>query len=324
MTEDRDFDDAFEALLAGRPSAAAAPGLVAFAAGARACTARPGRASAELAELIATGRLTNAPLTDKGDPAVRPVSKATGPAHAQVSGLPKRRPRMLITNVIAAGVAKFAAAGAVAHASAGVVITVAAVTGVGAAGALPAAAQNGFNTAISALTGEEQSTEALENTDEGAIEKVATADDGTTTLAGDPAPEGGAAGEGEDPEDESEGLEEGSEEDSSEGDDDKVTKNEAAQDDYKNYGQQVKARVHAANEARKDEKADAKTAAADLRAAAKAQRAGAEADEERAEEAEEAEEAAEEAEDDAEGAEDGAEDRDSKQGQGGSDDGSDD
>ncbi len=140
MTGDRSIDETFEALLAGRP-APAGGSLAAFTAGVRR-SAAPGRASAELAELITTGL-----LTDATRPAAA-VSGATGPA-LQASGPPKWRPRM-ITDVIAGALAKIATAGTMTHAAAGTTLVVAGVVGAGAAGALPETLQEQVAAAFSA------------------------------------------------------------------------------------------------------------------------------------------------------------------------------
>src|SRR5690349_367809 len=58
-TDDDALEAAFEAFLAGRSAPPAAEGLVAFADGVRATAARPPRPSAALAELLATGLLTD-------------------------------------------------------------------------------------------------------------------------------------------------------------------------------------------------------------------------------------------------------------------------
>ncbi|SDN49583.1 hypothetical protein [Geodermatophilus sp. DSM 45219] len=103
---------AFEACLAGRPVPDGAAGLAAFTDAVRAGATEPGRPNAALAELLVTGLLV---------PTQEP-SRGTAGRPARTS---RKRPRMLITTLVA----KFAAAGAVAKAAAGTGVVVVALTG---------------------------------------------------------------------------------------------------------------------------------------------------------------------------------------------------
>lgn len=87
-----------------------------------------------VAAIVKAARL----IPDKGDPVVRPASKAHGPGW-QVSGLPKwRRTRVMLTQLFATLTAKIAA---------GAVAAVAATSGLAVAGALPDPAQQAVSDA---------------------------------------------------------------------------------------------------------------------------------------------------------------------------------
>ncbi|MGY1739222.1 MULTISPECIES: hypothetical protein [unclassified Blastococcus] len=110
--------EAFEAALAGRPAPAGAEALTAFTAAVRAEATAPGRPNAALAELLATGLLTDPSRTTVGRP-----------AHSS-----RKRPRMILSTLAA----KFAAAGAVAKAAtAGGAVAAVALTGAATAQVLP-------------------------------------------------------------------------------------------------------------------------------------------------------------------------------------------
>jgi hypothetical protein len=132
--------------------------LTAFTDAVRACTTTPGRPNAALAELLATGL-----LTDQSDPSTRTTGH---PARAS-----RRRPRMLLSTLTA----KLAAAGVAAKA--------AAATGV------VAIALTGAATTVT-LAGSEDTTPAVEST--GTAEEPG---DTSTSTTGDGAPEDGAPGE---------------------------------------------------------------------------------------------------------------------------------
>src|SRR4029453_14809885 len=72
--DDSAVEDAFEALLAGRPAPEGAAGLAAFTMAVRTRATRPGRPNAALAELLATGL-----LTDQSSPSARTARTAGSP-----------------------------------------------------------------------------------------------------------------------------------------------------------------------------------------------------------------------------------------------------
>ena len=138
------LDDAFDAYLAGRPVPDEAAPLVEFADAVREMSSRPGRPSAGLVELLATGLLTGA-----ADVPAAPVP----PLREAATALPARRTgRSRMFTVLAAAIAKFASAGAVAHATAGVGVALVTVSSAGAAGVLPSSVQDGVATTIEAVT----------------------------------------------------------------------------------------------------------------------------------------------------------------------------
>ncbi len=148
--DDRASEDAFEALLAGRPAPGGAAGLAAFTGAVRGAAAAPGRPSAALADLLSTGL-----LTDQSSPSTRTAPTA---GTERSRGRTRRR----FTVIVPVLIAKFLSAGAVAQAAAGAGVVVVVVTGAGTAGVLPGDAQ----TAFADLTGIEQSEEDPETTGE--------------------------------------------------------------------------------------------------------------------------------------------------------------
>jgi hypothetical protein len=145
MTGDQ-LDEAFERFLAGRPVPAGGAAVVAFAEEVRQVAAQPGRPSAQLAELLATGLLTDLADTSAGSVAAVPV-----PAAQRAVGRPRRRRRKMI-GFLTAGLLKFASAGAIAQAATGVTVAVVGVTGAGAAGVLPGPVQSAVAGAVEFLT----------------------------------------------------------------------------------------------------------------------------------------------------------------------------
>ena len=142
--DDSAVEDAFEALLAGRPVPEGAAGLAAFTEAVRTSATRPGRPNAALAELLATGL-----LTDQSSPSVRTATSAGSASQRRPSRVrTRRRPAMIVTALIA----KFLSAGAVAQAATGATVAVVAFTGVGAVGALPDPVQDTFATVVSEIT----------------------------------------------------------------------------------------------------------------------------------------------------------------------------
>lgn len=136
--DDLAAEGAFEALLAGRAVPEEAAGLAAFAGAVRAGATQPGRPNAALAELLATGL-----LTDQSSPSTRTAVAA--------GNLPSRRPRVRrrrFAMIFPALLAKFLAAGAVAQAATGAGIVVVAFTGAGAAGVLGDDVQHTITSAV--------------------------------------------------------------------------------------------------------------------------------------------------------------------------------
>jgi hypothetical protein len=183
--EDSTVEDAFEALLAGRPVADEAAGLVAFTAAVRATATSPGRPSAALAELLATGRPTDqsSPSTVTAEPAPRP------------RGVRRRRRSTVLLPVF---LTKFLATGALAKAATGAGVAVVAFTGAGAVGVLPDPVQDTFSSIVGAETvSDETQTDvdedlttdgevADEETVEEPTEDDGTEDDGTEEETAEP------------------------------------------------------------------------------------------------------------------------------------------
>jgi uncharacterized membrane protein YgcG len=142
--DDSAVEDAFEALLAGRPVPEGAAGLAAFTGAVRTSATRPGRPNAALAELLATGL-----LTDQSSPSTRTARSAGSPPVRRSSRVRIRRRAAMIFPVL---IAKFLSAGAVAQAATGAGVVVVAFTGIGAAGALPTPVQDTFATVVETVT----------------------------------------------------------------------------------------------------------------------------------------------------------------------------
>jgi hypothetical protein len=138
--DDSAVEDAFEALLAGRPAPEEAAGLAAFTASVRATATSPGRPNAALAELLATGL-----LTDQSSPSARTARSAgTSPSRGT-----RTRNRRRFAMFFPALFAKLLSAGAVAQAATGAGIVLVAFTGAGVAGVLPGPVQNTFTSIVS-------------------------------------------------------------------------------------------------------------------------------------------------------------------------------
>jgi hypothetical protein len=133
--DDTAVEEAFEASLAGRPVAAEGAGVASFAAAVRATATRPGRPTAALAELLATGLLVDQP--------------APSPRAA-----PSRRRRRLAM-LFPALLAKLLSAGAVAQAATGAGVAVVVVCSAGAAGVLPGPVQETFSSIVGTGTTED-------------------------------------------------------------------------------------------------------------------------------------------------------------------------
>jgi hypothetical protein len=131
-------ENAFEAVLAGRPAPAGAVGFAAFTEAVRATATQPGRPNAALAELLANGL-----IVDQPSPSARTAKR--------------RRRRMWFFTAI---IAKIASAGAVAQAATGAGIVLVGFTTAGAAGVLPGPVQGTFTSVVSSVTGSDPTATA--------------------------------------------------------------------------------------------------------------------------------------------------------------------
>jgi hypothetical protein len=131
---------AFEALLAGRAVADEAPALAAFTGAVRASATQPGRPNAALAELLATGL-----LTDQSSPSTR-TAVAAGPLPSRRTRVRRRRFAMIFPVLLA----KLLSASALAQAATGATVVVVAVTGAGATGVLGEDVQDTLTSVIAA------------------------------------------------------------------------------------------------------------------------------------------------------------------------------
>jgi hypothetical protein len=132
--DDSAVEEAFEACLAGRVVPAAGTGLASFADAVRASATEPGRPSGALADLLATGLLTDLPS---------PSTRTARPARGR-----RRRIRMLLPALIA----KIASAGMAAKAATGAGIVIVGLTSAGFTGSLPDPAQHTFATVVDSVT----------------------------------------------------------------------------------------------------------------------------------------------------------------------------
>lgn len=174
--DDTAVEEAFEAYLAGRPVPEQAAALAVFSEAVRATATRPGRPNAALAELLATGL-----LTDQSSPSARTAQSAGVPPSRRA---PRTRNRRRFAMLFPALLAKILSAGAVAQAATGAGIVVVAVTGAGAVGVLPDPLQNTVAAAVETVSpfeltgGEDPATEdpAVEEpvTDEPVAEEPVT------------------------------------------------------------------------------------------------------------------------------------------------------
>jgi hypothetical protein len=160
--DDRAVEDAFEAYLAGRPVPEEAAGLAAFAGAVRATSTQPGRPSAALADLLATGL-----LTDQPSPSTRAARSAGSPPSRGNSRIRRRR---RFTMIFPALLAKFLSAGALAQAATGAGVVLVTVTGAGAAGVLPAPVQDGFASVVATVTPLEAPTSEEDPVEEPTVE----------------------------------------------------------------------------------------------------------------------------------------------------------
>ena len=143
--DDSAVEDAFEALLAGRPAPRGAAGLAAFTEAVRDSATSPGRPNAALAELLATGL-----LVDQSSPSARTARSAGAPP----SRASRNRIRRRFAVFFPALLAKLLSAGAVAQAATGATVVVVAFAGAGAVGVLPGPVQDTFTSIVSDETEE--------------------------------------------------------------------------------------------------------------------------------------------------------------------------
>ena len=146
--DDTAVEDAFEAFLAGRPAPEGGRQLelAAFAEAVRATATLPGRPNAALAELLATGL-----LTDQSSPSTRTAPSAGTPP-SRASRIRRRRRFAVFFPAL---IAKFLSAGAVAQAATGAGVVLVAFTGAGAAGVLPDPVQDTFTSVVGSETDDE-------------------------------------------------------------------------------------------------------------------------------------------------------------------------
>ena len=164
--DDLATEEAFEAFLVGRvvPEQAGSTfdGVAAFAGAVRASATQPGRPNAALAELLATGL-----LTDQSSPSTRTAGAAGSP--------PSRRARVRrrrFAMIFPALLAKLLSAGAVAQAATGAGVVLVVATGAGATGLLGSEVQDTITTVVGG--------DADETTDEVATQDETLVDDETT------------------------------------------------------------------------------------------------------------------------------------------------
>ena len=141
--DDRAVEDAFEAYLAGRPVLDEGAALASFGEAVRGTATQPGRPSAALAELLATGLLSDQPT-----PSTRTATSAGTPPRGPSRNRNRRRATMILPVLLA----KFLSAGAVAQAATGAGVLLVVVTGAGAAGVLPDPLQSTVAAAVETVT----------------------------------------------------------------------------------------------------------------------------------------------------------------------------
>jgi hypothetical protein len=176
--DDPAVEKAFEACLAGRPVPEGAAGLAAFTGAVRASASRPGRPNAALADLLATGL-----LTDQSAPSTRTARSAPRPT--AVRGRSRRRIAMFFPALLA----KILGAGAVAQAATGAGVALVALTGAGTAGVLPDPVQQTFATVVATVGFDVENPDATEGatstSDDGTADDAAAVTDDTTTATPD-------------------------------------------------------------------------------------------------------------------------------------------
>jgi hypothetical protein len=166
--DDLATEAAFEAFLVGRvvPEQAASTfdGVAAFAGAVRASATQPGRPNAALAELLATGL-----LTDQSSPSCR-TAGAAGSTPSRRARVRRRRFAMFFPALLA----KLLSAGAVAQAATGAGVVLVVATGAGATGLLGTDVQDTITAAVGADSGE-----ATTDGDTAVAGDAPTADSGT-------------------------------------------------------------------------------------------------------------------------------------------------
>jgi hypothetical protein len=140
--DDDAVEDAFEAYLAGRPVPGQGAGPAAFAEAVRATATQPGRPNAALAELLATGL-----LTDQSRTPARAARSAGAPPSRRA---PRVRRRRRFAMFFPALLAKILSAGAVAQAASGAGIVLVVATGAGATGLLGTDVQDTLTSVVAA------------------------------------------------------------------------------------------------------------------------------------------------------------------------------
>jgi hypothetical protein len=140
--DDSAVEEAFEAYLAGRGAPVPGDRLVSFAAAVRASATEPGRPSAALADLLASGL-----LTDQSSPSAR-TARSTGRTAPAARRGRIRRSRMFFPALLA----KLASAGLLAKAATGTGIVVVGLSTAGFTGVLPGSAQHTFAVVVDTVT----------------------------------------------------------------------------------------------------------------------------------------------------------------------------
>jgi hypothetical protein len=138
--DDFAVEDAFEAYLAGRPVPEQGAGPATFAEAVRATATQPGRPNAALAELLATGLLT--------DQSTSPARAARSAGASPSRRVPRVRRRRRFAMFFPALLAKILSAGAVAQAATGAGMVLVVATGAGATGLLGTGVQDTLTSVV--------------------------------------------------------------------------------------------------------------------------------------------------------------------------------
>ena len=148
--DDTAVENAFEAFLAGRPVPVEAADLAVFAEAVRATATQPGRPNAALADLLATGL-----LTDQPSPSTRTARSAGAPPSRGTRTRNRRRFAMIFPALLA----KILSAGAVAQAATGAGVVLVVATGAGATGVLGDDVQDTLTSVVAPSEEEEVTTQ---------------------------------------------------------------------------------------------------------------------------------------------------------------------